>query len=360
MTERNPGRADGNSPYRQDGRIYRGQGGCGVDLAVLGVDVGKTDFHCALIMGDVVRSHPFPNSPAGFAQLNRWLSNRKVERVHACLESTGGWSEELAADLHEHGHVVSIVNPLAVKAFGGSELSRTKTDKADAALIARFCAAMQPSPWKPPSPLHRRLQQLARRRLALDEMRTQEKNRLQGPGVNDVRESIEETLAFLDRQIDEIDAQIRALIDDDPTLRGKRDLLTSIPGVGERLAVTILGELPNLNEFRSAKALSAFAGLCPREYRSGTSVSTSWLSKTGNNHIRRILYMPAITAMRFNPILKAFADRLRAAGKRGKQIIAAVMRRLLVLAYGVLKSGQPFNPEFGCGRSHGHPSMVAA
>lgn len=331
-----------------------------MDLAVLGVDVGKTEFHCALIVGDVIRSNHFPNSAAGFSQLRRWLRNRGAQRVHACLESTGGWSEELGLDLHEHGHVVSIVNPLVVKAFGQSELSRTKTDKADAALIARYCAAMKPEPWEPPSPLRRRLQHLARRRLALDEMRTQEKNRLQGPGVDDVRGSIEETLAFLDRQIAEIDAQIRSLIGDDPTLRGHRELLTSIPGIGERLAVTILGELPNLSEFRSAKALSAFVGLCPREFRSGTSIASSWLSRSGNAHIRHMLYMPAISAMRCNPILKAFADRLRCAGKRGKQIVVAVMRRLLVLAYGVVKSGQPFDPEIGCGRRHSLPTAVEA
>ena len=123
-----------------------------MDQATLGIHVGKTDYHCALIIGNEVRAQHFPNSPTGFSQLRRWLRNRNIERVHACLESTGGWSEELATDLHEHGHVVSIVNPLTVKAFGQSELSRTKTDKADAALIARFCVAMRPEPWAPPSP----------------------------------------------------------------------------------------------------------------------------------------------------------------------------------------------------------------
>lgn len=124
----------------------------------------------------------------------------------------------------------------------------------------------------------------------------------QGPGVSDVRSSIEDTLAFFDQHIDEIDAQIRSLIGDDPTLRGQRELLTSIHGIGERLAVTILGELPNLSEFRNAKALSAFVGLCPREFRSGTSISRSWLAKSGNSHIRYMLYMPAVCAIRCKPI----------------------------------------------------------
>jgi len=99
-----------------------------VVLPVLGIDVGKFEFYCALNVEGQVRTNHFPNSAAGFERLHRWLSNRHVSRVHACLESTGGWSEELATDLHAHGHVVSIVNPLAIKSFGQSELSRTKTE----------------------------------------------------------------------------------------------------------------------------------------------------------------------------------------------------------------------------------------
>lgn len=319
---------------------------------ILGIDVGKRDFHCALSAEGKIRNKRFSNSKAGFAQLNRWLHDRHVDKVHACLEATGGWSEELAADLHAHGHTVSVVNPLAIKAFGQSELSRTKTDKADAELIARFCAAMHPEPWQPPTAAQRRLQQLARRRMALDDMRTQERNRLQGPGISEVVDSIESTVDFFNEQISEIDEQIRELINDDPTLRGRRDLLESIPGIGERVAVTILGEMPNISEFRSSKAVAAFAGLCPREFRSGTSVSASWLSRRGNARIRRILYMPAIVAMNFNPVLKAFAARLRLAGKHGNQIIAAVMRRLLVLAYGVLKSGRAFDLKTAHRRRH--------
>jgi transposase len=312
--------------------------------AILGIDVGKADFHCSLFVEGKFQSNSFPNSRVGFDRLAAWLRNRKVAQVHACSESTGGWSEELATYLHERGHIVSIVNPAAIKAFGQSELSRTKTDKADAALIARYCSAMNPRLWEPPSPSERRLQRLGRRRVALVEMRVQESNRREGPGVDEIRSSIEATIAFLDRQLAEIDAAISATIDGDPTLRGKRDLLESIPGIGERVATTLLGELPKLTDFRNGKAVAAFVGLCPREFRSGTSVSASWLSKVGNTHIRRVLYMPAITATRCNPVLAAFAARLRANGKRHKQIIAAVMRRLLVLAYGVLKSGRCFNP----------------
>ncbi len=323
-------------------------------MIALGIDVGKADFHCALVDGSgKPRSNSFPNSRTGFERLTKWLQNRSIDRVHACMESTGGWSEELGAYLHDLGHLVSIVNPLAIRAFGQSELSRTKTDKADAALIGRYCLAMRPAQWEPPSPAQRRLQRLVRRRTALVEMRVQEDNRLQAPGSDDVRSSIEGTIAFLEAQIVAIDEEIRSLIDGDPTLRGKRELLQSIPGIGERVSTGLLGEIPKLEEFRSGKALAAFVGLCPREYPSGSSVSASWLSKVGNSHVRKLLFLPAITACRFNPVLMAFARRLRERGKRPKQIIAAVMRRLLVIAYGVLKSGRPFNPVLVLDRQHG-------
>lgn len=311
--------------------------------AVLGIDVGKADFHCALLVEERQWSNSFPNSAGGFERLASWLGNRKVSQIHACLESTGGWSEDLAAFLHGRGHAVSVVNPSTVKAFGQSELSRTKTDKADAALIARYCRALKPRLWEPPSPPQQRLQRLGRRRVALIEMRVQEVNRLQGPGIDVVRSSIEATIAFLDQQIADIESEVSMTIDQDPTLRGKRELLESIPGIGEGAATTLLGELPQLTEFRNGKALAAFVGLCPRQFRSGTSVAGSWLSKVGNAHVRRVLYWPAVTAMRCNPVLIAFAARLRSNGKRPKQIIAAAMRRLLVLAYGVLKSGRPFD-----------------
>jgi transposase len=320
---------------------------------ILGIDVGKNDFHCSLLGGDREARNSFPNSSVGFAKLAKWLKNRDVDQVRACMESTGGWSEALAFFLIDAGHVVSVVNPVTVKAFGQSELSRTKTDRADASLIARYCRAMNPQPWSPPSTNERKLQQLVRRRASLDEMRVQEQNRLQAPLTEPVHHSIKKSIAFIEGQIEDIDAQIDSLIDDDPTLRERRRLLTTIPGVGDRVSSTLLGEIPHIAEFRNGKALSAFVGLCPHERRSGTSISSSRLSKVGNRAIRAVLYMPALAAMRWNPILSQWAANLRARGKRPKQIIAAVMRRLLVLAYGVLKSGKPFDPAFALDGRHG-------
>lgn len=312
-------------------------------MVILGIDVGKRYFYCALLGADgKINRNSFPNSQIGFTKLLKWLRNRRVDRVHACMEATGGWSDALATFLHEHGHIVSVENALKIKAFAQTRLSRTKTDKADAELIADYCTRMQPPPWTPPSAKTRRIRQLSRRRQALVEMVTQENNRLQSPEVDATRQSIESTIAFLKEQIVKIERELASEIDDDPTLRGQSELLQSIPGIGERTATTLLSELPDLADFRSPKALAAFVGLCPRLRYSGTSVCASWLSRAGNAAVRSALFYPAMTAMVYNPPLKLWSAQLRSRGKTAKQVIAATMRRLLVIAWGVLRSGRPF------------------
>jgi transposase len=316
----------------------------GLHVIYLGVDVGKDDFHCAMLENDKWHRNSFPNTRKGFDKLTAWLRNRKVKELHVCMEATGGFSEALAQFLSDREFTVSIVNAFAIKAFGQSELSRTKTDKADAALIARYAAAMKPPAWEPPTPSERRLRQLVRRRDDLVAMSTQERNRLEAPGADEIADSIENSLAFLEDQIAEIDREIREVIDGDEDLRGKRDLLESIPGIGKQTSAALLGELPRLDEMRSAKAAVALAGLCPHQRQSGTSLSTSRLTSLGRRPLRRLFYMPAITARRYNPRIKAFAERLAARGKTWLQINVAVMRKLLVLAYSVLKSGRRFDP----------------
>jgi transposase len=317
-----------------------------MEPTILGIDVAKNDFHASLLFEDgKSASRSFPNNRSGFEQLGKWLRNRKIERVHACLEATGGWSEALALDLHERGHVVSIVNPHRIKAFGQSEGLRTKTDAVDAALIARFCRAHHPPAWEPPEPAVRALQALVRRRQSLVEMRTQELNRAQVPQVDSlVARSVDEHIAYLDRQIEIIDEQIDHMIDDDPRLREQRELLETIPGIARRTATTILGEIPSLAEFRDVKAVAAQAGLSPRHRQSGIDPGRSRLSKTGNARLRQALYFPAMVAMKVNPLIRTFAARLHSRGKPPMVVIAAAMRKLLTIAYGVLKAGLPFSP----------------
>lgn len=313
-------------------------------MIVLGLDVSKNELHAALL-GEETRpgKHSFANNPRGHEQLLKWLENRGIAQVHACLEATGGYGEQVAITLCDHGHVVSIVNPRRIKSFGQSEGVRTKTDAVDAALIARFCRAQSPDPWTPPTPAERTLQALLRRRDNLIDMRTQETNRSMAPLTADpIRSSIKEHIRYLEEQIAAIEAEIRKLVDGDPGLRAKSELIQSIPGCGETTANGIIGEVPNLSELRDVKAVAANAGLSPAHNQSGLSAGHSKLCKAGNARLRKILFFPALVAIKKNPILKAFADRLKARGKRPMVVVAAVMRKLLIIIYGVLKSGRPF------------------
>ena len=240
-------------------------------MEILGIDVGKHEMHAVLLQHDRSAAKSVANSAAGFKQLQTWLRNRQVERVHACLEATGGWSEDLALALYEAGHVVSLVNPMRIKAFAKSEMLRTKTDRIDAALIARFCLTHAPEPWVPPAEEIRALQGLVRRYQSLVQMRTEEQNRFQAPMIASVvKSSIEATLAHLDREVDRVEREIDQLFDRYPPLRRQRELLTSIPGIGQTTAARILGEMPNITEFRDVKAVAAYAGLSPRHYESGS------------------------------------------------------------------------------------------
>jgi len=240
---------------------------------------------------------------------------------------------------------VSIVNPAAVKAFAQSQLRRTKTDRVDARVLADFCAAHQPPAWTPWPREVRELQGLVRRREAVLDMLTQERNRAAaGELVPAVATSLTRHIALLERDLADLDRQIDRHVDDHPSLRTQRDLLVTIPGIGSTTAARLLAECRAIRDFDSARAYAAFAGLVPREAQSGTLRGRARLAKTGSARLRHALYFPALAAMRFNPVLAAFSARLRNAGKPKMVVVAAVMRKLLHVAYGVLKHQQPFNP----------------
>jgi len=318
-------------------------------LPILGIDIAKLKFNVCLINTSGKLKHKvFGNTADGFQQLAAWLIKQGAQRTHACMEATGAYGEALALHLHTAGHTVSVVNPAAIKAFAGSRLSRTKTDKVDAELIARFCVALQPLAWTPPAPEVRQLQALVRRLEALVEMRTAESNRLEAIiSVDVVKTSVEEHVAYLDQQIEQTQALIRTHINHHPRLKQQSALLDSLPGIGETTAALLLAEIVDVTQFASARQVAAYAGLVPRERRSGSSVrGRTRLSKIGNARLRKALYFPAITALRCSPFFKAWAEGLRGRGKCKMSVIGAAMRKLIHLAYGVLKTGKPFDPEW--------------
>ncbi len=253
--------------------------------------------------------------------------------------------EALATCLVEAGHIVSVINPAAIKAYAGCQLSRTKTDKVDAELIARFCLTQKPPVWTPLAPEIRELQALVRRLDALIEMQTMEKNRLEaGALTDDVVQSLQHHLDFLGAEIKGTEKLIKDQINNDAQLKADRDLLLSIPGKGLATTARLLSEI-DFHQYGSARSVAAFTGLVPRLRQSGTSVrGKARLSKVGSPRIRQALYFPAVTAIRCNPLIKKWAEGLRERGKCEMQIIGAVMRKLIHLAYGVLKTGKPFDP----------------
>jgi len=315
----------------------------------LGIDIAKLKFNVCLIKHDGKLKHKvLPNNEAGFEQLTEWFSRQGAGRVHACLEATGTYGEALALFLHQAGHAVSVVNPAAIKAFAQSRPSRTKTDRVDAELIARFGQAQEPPRWTPPAVEVRELQALVRRLESLIEMRVMEENRLSsGITVDSVRQSVEELLNHLNEQIKHCEELIRQHIDNHPGLKRQSELLDSIPGTAESTAAALLAEITGIKQYKSARQVAAYAGLVPRERQSGTSVrGRARLSKIGNARLRRALYFPAITALRCSPFFQAWAKGLQERGKSKMSVICAVMRKLVHLAYGVLKTGKPFDPEW--------------
>lgn len=313
-------------------------------MTAVGIDVAKhTLAILALLPNGKRRQKACANTAAGHADLIRWLARHTTAPLVIGMEATGGYQEAVATVLHDAGYAVSVLNPSAIAAYGQSQLRRAKTDATDAELIADYMRTQQPPAWTPLTPETRQLQALVRRLDALLEMRTQERNRLELAAAV-VRPSITATVAHLDAQIVGVKRQIADHIDQHPTLRQQRDLVQSIPGIGAATAALVLGEL-DVKRFAGARHVAAFAGLVPRVRQSGTSVrGRGALTKLGAGRLRKALYFPALAALRCNPSLVRFAARLRAAGKPKMVIIAAVMRKLLHQIYGVLRSGQMYDP----------------
>lgn len=307
----------------------------------LGIDVSKAHLDCALLLGAKYRNKRVSNNPTGLAELQLWLQRFEASLVPVCMEATGAYWESAANFLADAGHHVSVVNPFQVKAHAQSEGLRVKTDAVDAKLLARFAREKRPPAWVPAPPNERALRALVLRHQSLVEMQTQEKNRIQ-TAAEPVKQSLQAHLLWLEKAIEEIERAISSTIDDDPDLRGRRDLLDSIPGLGER---TIAILLAYLGRHTNARAFVAYAGLSVRIHESGSSVrGRPRMSKVGHANLRRAFYMPAMTALYKTRWGQIFRERLAAAGKAPKLIIGAMMRKLAQVAFGVVMSGKPFDP----------------
>lgn len=310
----------------------------------LGIDVAKAKLDCALrLENGKHRNKVVENNPKGFQSLKDWLAKQGASDARVCMEATGVYWEAVAEFLAAQGMVVSVINPAQIKAFGASRMVRTKTDKADSQLIAEFSSERQPDPWKPPSLAEQTLRAMVLRLEALTNMRTQELNRLE-VARDSIKEGISSHIEWLNVEIKALEAMIRSHIDNDPDLKDKHELLDSIPGLGKRTIPVLLSYYADTGRFDNVKQAVAFAGLDPRQHESGSSVKgRPHMSKVGHAFLRKALYMPAVVALYKTTWGKCFRQRLVASGKLPMVIIGAMMRKLVNVTFGVLKSGKKFD-----------------
>lgn len=317
-------------------------------MQFIGIDAAKATFDIALPLpdGKYRTKAKLPNSAKGFNELLAWRA-KHAPNAAVGMEATGIYHEALARTLVEAGVVVHVANPARVKAFGQAEGIRTKTDRSDAKLIARFFEAQRSEklhPYVPPTPSEVKLRALVRRRDDLQEMLQMERNRLDVADIS-VQQGIKDVIQTLEEQIKQVQKAIEDHIDNDPDLRQRHHLLTSIPGVGNTSSAQLLAMLGDLSKYSDVRQVVAHAGLNPAQRQSGNYEGKSRISRVGDANFRKKLYMPALTGKTYNPRLKSFADRLSAKGKPFKVVMCAVMRKLIHLVWGVLKSGRPFEPD---------------
>jgi transposase len=319
---------------------------------VVGVDVAKATFDVALGLakpGKFQTRAKLANREEGFRELLAWL-DRYAPEAAVCMEATGVYHETLAGFLVQQGKTVYVANPAQVKYFGKSQLSRTKTDRTDAKLIAQFATSQQAgakpmSPWTPPTPAQRTLRALVERLDDLKGMERMEANRLDV--ANDaVRDSLEVSLKELRKQIKALEQRIDKHIDKDQGLRHDAALMQSIPGIAKTTAASLLAVLGDLRHFDAPGKLVAFAGLNPALRESGTLKGQTRISKTGAPRLRAKLYMPAVSAKNHNPVVRAFCERLLARGKLPIVTVCAAMRKLLHLIWGVIHTNTPFDVDY--------------
>jgi transposase len=261
------------------------------------------------------------------------------------LEATGGLEHPVAAALASAGVSVAVVNPRQVRDFAKATGQLAKTDAIDAAVLAHFAEAIRPQARPLPDEQARPLDGLLTRRRQLVAMRTAERNRLTATaGPKAVRQDLAAHVKYLDRRVAEMDKELEQAIRSSEVWRARDDLLKGVPGIGDVVARTLVAALPELGTL-TGRRVAALAGLAPVARDSGTLKGRRAIAG-GRGEVRSALYMATLSAVRFNPILKAFYGRLKAAGKPTKVALTAAMRKLLTILNAMVRSGRAWDPEF--------------
>jgi transposase len=329
---------------------------------VVGVDIAKDTLAVRLVV-----THPsvesvgvvqtYSNDAAGYRKMLRWLREQDGDEVETAttaivMEATGVYWEGCALFFHEQEFAVHVVNPAQTHAFAKTTLQRGKTDAQDADLIARFGAAVPTRLWTPPDALSEELRQIMRQRDDYVQMRVQEQNRLHAlqhharPSAPLMRMA-RKHIRFLQQQINLLERTFREQASESSSWRESLSVLHTIPGFGLIVAGGLLTETNGLEAFLTAKQLIAYAGLAPVPYESGSSIQRPrHISKVGNRKLRRIAYIAAVSSIRTDTVFREFYLRLRQRGKPPKVALVAVARKLLTVAFAVVRSQTPFDSAY--------------
>ena len=315
----------------------------------VGIDVGCEDLWVS-VLG--MKPRRFEHGKRGIRSLYNWAARRAGDdQLHFCMEATGVYSISVASQMvSEYQTLVSVVNPVQIVAYGRAQMKRSKTDQIDAEVIRNYAETQSPPVWIPAAQPLRQLTSLVTQADAIKDCLNQWRNRRHAQKfVPDLPDEVKKTQRSIERslttQLKKIETAIANLCAQESTLAQQVALLCTIPGVADQSAVKLMAYGQNWLTDRSAKALTAHAGLAPHHHQSGTSVrGKSRIDKRGNPKLRKTLYMPALVAVHYNPILMKFYQRLLKNGKPKKLALVAAMRKLLLISRAILIARKPFNP----------------
>jgi transposase len=324
-------------------------------MSTIGIDVSKAKLDCAWLKEDEkIKTKAVDNTEAGWKELIEWsLKNTglPIEQLHFVMEATGIYHQRLATYLFDAGAKVSVVNPAQVKFYGQSLGVRTKNDKKDSVVLARYGFKENPKLWQPEALEVRDLKALVTRLDGIEKDLQREKNRqekdLCGETPQAVLDSINNMIELFETEQKSLEKLIKEHIDKHKKLKEDKVLLETIPGVGDVISTRMLMVI-NSRQFTKASQCAAYLGLVPVQHESGSSVKGRVrLSKAGNPAIRAKLYLPAVVAAHCNPDVKALYERLLSRGKSKMSALGAAMRKLVQICFGVLKHQKTYQPQTG-------------
>ena len=321
------------------------------NVLYVGIDVGCEELWASI---EGFKPRNFKHTREGIRSLNTWSQKKSNHNpIHFCMEATGVYSISLASLLVEkHQAVVSIVNPARIATYARLLMKRSKTDQIDAEVIRNYAETQSPPVWTPAARPLRQLTSLVTQADAIKDCLGQWRNRHHAQKfVPDLPDEVKKTQRSIERslttQLKKIETAISNLCAQESTLAHQVALLCTIPGIANQSAVKLLAYGQDWLTERSAKALTAHAGLAPHHKLSGTSVrGKSRIDKRGNPKLRKTLYMPALVAVHHNPVLMKFYQRLLNNGKPKKLALVAAMRKLLLISRAMLIAEKPFNLKY--------------